>query len=105
LDLRRKGVPSTLPLDRFSLCAISQPTLLDLNGPGSYYFRDIRKFGPYHLHFTLCPRKIQSNWKVWIPVQLLNFTAVPLQLRVLVANTAAVGWNAYLSYASHRANA
>ena len=38
-------------------------------------------------------------------MQLLNFTAVPLQLRVLVANTAAVGWNAYLSYASHRANA
>jgi hypothetical protein len=105
LDLRRKGVPSTLPLDRFSLCAISQSTLLDPNSPESYYFRDFRNFGPYHLHFTLCPRKLQSNWKVWIPVQLLNFTAVPLQLRVLVANTTAVGWNAYLSYASHRANA
>lgn len=45
---------------------------------------------------------VKSNWRLWIPVQLLNFTAVPPPLRVLCANTAAVGWNAYLSFAAHR---
>ncbi|KAK0712042.1 hypothetical protein B0H67DRAFT_669796 [Lasiosphaeris hirsuta] len=38
------------------------------------------------------------NWMVWPFVQLINFRFVPLEQRVIVANTILLGWNCYLSY-------
>ncbi|KAK9806480.1 hypothetical protein WJX73_001753 [Symbiochloris irregularis] len=43
-----------------------------------------------------------TNWKIWIPFQFFNFGVVPQRLQVLASNTAAVGWNTYLSHASHK---
>ncbi|BGP07854.1 Protein required for ethanol metabolism [Rhodotorula toruloides] len=43
---------------------------------------------------------IQKNWGTWIPVQLINFSVVPLHLRLLVVNVVSLFWNAYLSYAN-----
>ncbi|GAA5861613.1 hypothetical protein JCM3774_002646 [Rhodotorula dairenensis] len=43
---------------------------------------------------------IQRNWSLWIPVQAVNFSVVPLQYRLLVVNVTSLFWNAYLSYAN-----
>eukprot|EP00884_Botryococcus_braunii_P004181 jgi/Botrbrau1/13764/Bobra.0056s0020.1 len=44
-----------------------------------------------------------KNWQIWVPFQFLNFRFVPQTLQVLVANFVALGWNTYLSFASHTA--
>lgn len=44
-----------------------------------------------------------TNWKLWVPAQLINFGVVPLHFQVLFANGVALCWNAYLSWASHTA--
>lgn len=41
---------------------------------------------------------LQKNWLIWPGVQAVNFTIVPLEMRVLVVNVVALGWNCYLSY-------
>ncbi|ODQ51159.1 hypothetical protein SAICODRAFT_60399 [Saitoella complicata NRRL Y-17804] len=41
---------------------------------------------------------LQNNWKVWPMVQVVNFSIVPTQHRLLVVNTVSVAWNSYLSY-------
>ncbi|GAA5974015.1 hypothetical protein JCM8115_005987 [Rhodotorula mucilaginosa] len=43
---------------------------------------------------------IQRNWSLWIPVQAINFSIVPLHYRLLVVNFTSLFWNAYLSYAN-----
>jgi peroxisomal membrane protein 2 len=42
-----------------------------------------------------------ANWKLWTPAQCVNFYAVPAQYHVLFANVVALGWNVYLSWATH----
>ncbi|KAF4507490.1 hypothetical protein G6O67_003982 [Ophiocordyceps sinensis] len=41
---------------------------------------------------------LQTNWMVWPFVQMINFTFLPLQHRVLFANVISIGWNCYLSW-------
>ncbi|KAM4058103.1 peroxisomal protein [Hirsutella rhossiliensis] len=41
---------------------------------------------------------LQTNWMVWPFVQIVNFTFLPLQHRVLFANIISIGWNCYLSW-------
>src|ERR1700760_1251045 len=41
---------------------------------------------------------VTRNWMVWPWVQVINFSVVPLEHRVLVVNVVALGWNCYLSY-------
>lgn len=41
---------------------------------------------------------LQTNWMVWPFVQMINFTFLPLQHRVLFANVVSIGWNCYLSW-------
>jgi hypothetical protein len=38
-----------------------------------------------------------ANWMVWPALQLVNFKFVPLQLQILVMNTAVVGWSTFLA--------
>ncbi|XP_063171877.1 peroxisomal membrane protein 2 [Candoia aspera] len=40
---------------------------------------------------------LKMNWKVWTPVQVINFTYVPLQFQVLFGNFIALLWFAYLA--------
>lgn len=42
-----------------------------------------------------------ANWKLWVPAQFINFRLVPPHLQVAFSNVIAVGWNTYLSWASH----
>lgn len=41
---------------------------------------------------------LTRNWMLWPWVQLVNFSFVPLNHRVLVVNVVSLGWNCYLSY-------
>ncbi|CAG9955175.1 hypothetical protein V2G26_011807 [Clonostachys chloroleuca] len=41
---------------------------------------------------------LKTNWLVWPFVQMINFTFMPLQHRVLFANVISIGWNSYLSW-------
>lgn len=41
---------------------------------------------------------LKTNWAVWPAFQLINFSVVPLQHRLLAVNCIAVFWNTYLSY-------
>ncbi|KAG0204055.1 Protein required for ethanol metabolism [Mortierella sp. NVP41] len=41
---------------------------------------------------------LRSNYVVWPAVQCVNFWLVPLQHRLMVVNTFALGWNSYLSH-------
>ena len=43
-----------------------------------------------------------ANWGLWIPGNFVNFRFVAPRLQVLFANVVALGWNSYLSWASHR---
>jgi len=38
-----------------------------------------------------------NAWKYWTPMQIINFYWVPLHLRVLFSNLAALLWNIYFS--------
>lgn len=39
---------------------------------------------------------LKSNWAVWPAVQLVNFTFVPVSMRLLVVNVVSIGWNCFL---------
>ncbi|KAH7321311.1 putative integral membrane protein, Mpv17/PMP22 family [Stachybotrys elegans] len=41
---------------------------------------------------------LKTNWMIWPLVQIVNFSYVPLQHRVLFANIVSIGWNSYLSF-------
>ncbi|KAK4193400.1 hypothetical protein QBC35DRAFT_481481 [Podospora australis] len=41
---------------------------------------------------------LSTNYLIWPWVQMVNFTFVPLQHRVLFVNVISIGWNCYLSY-------
>ncbi|KAF9181434.1 Protein required for ethanol metabolism [Haplosporangium sp. Z 767] len=44
------------------------------------------------------PEALKGNYVVWPAVQCFNFWLVPLQHRLMVVNTFALGWNSYLSH-------
>ena len=43
---------------------------------------------------------LQGNWMVWPFVQVVNFSYVPVDYRVLFVNGLSIFWNCYLSYVS-----
>ncbi|XP_062167921.1 protein sym-1 [Alnus glutinosa] len=45
---------------------------------------------------------VLANWKLWIPLQFLNFRFVPQQFQVLAANFIALVWNVVLSFIAHK---
>ncbi|SCU97860.1 LAFA_0G13806g1_1 [Lachancea sp. 'fantastica'] len=51
---------------------------------------------------------LKTNWMVWPAFQLVNFSLVPVQHRLLAVNVLAIFWNTFLSYrnseASHKDN-
>ncbi|GBF87840.1 40S ribosomal protein S17 [Raphidocelis subcapitata] len=38
-----------------------------------------------------------TSFNVWVPAQLINFTVVPLDLRILYVNVISIAWTAYIS--------
>ncbi|KAA8495002.1 Protein SYM1 [Porphyridium purpureum] len=40
---------------------------------------------------------IRTGWLLWIPLQLINFGLVPVDMRIIVVNVVALFWNAYLA--------
>jgi len=51
------------------------------------------------------PTALIANWVVWIPAQIVNFRYAPVKFQVLFSNVVALGWNAYLSFTAHEAEA
>ena len=45
---------------------------------------------------------VVTNWKLWVPCQIINLGFVPGHLQVLVSNIVALAWNSYVSYITHR---
>eukprot|EP00834_Sanchytrium_tribonematis_P008817 NODE_1204_length_1800_cov_0.690182.p2 type:complete len:170 gc:universal NODE_1204_length_1800_cov_0.690182:891-1400(+) len=45
---------------------------------------------------------LTTSWKVWIPVQSINLSVVPVQHRPLIIQIVALGWNAFLSYVNYQ---
>lgn len=43
-----------------------------------------------------------TNYAIWPWIQMLNFYFVPLNYRTVVVNTAALGWNTYMSWLNNR---
>ena len=43
-----------------------------------------------------------TNWKIWPAFQLLNFSIIPLQHRLMAVNVLALFWNIFLSYENSR---
>lgn len=46
---------------------------------------------------TMYPRALMTNWQVWPAIQAVNFTLVPLPLRLPFQQTAGILWTCYLS--------
>lgn len=44
---------------------------------------------------------IIANYKLWPAVQVINFTLVPVEYRVLFLQVVAVGWNTFLAWKLH----
>ncbi|KAF9107028.1 hypothetical protein BGX27_008920 [Mortierella sp. AM989] len=47
---------------------------------------------------------LKANYMVWPVVQLVNFSVMPLQLRLPFVSVIGIAWNAYLSLANSRGN-
>ena len=43
-----------------------------------------------------------TDWKVWPPLQFLNFAFVPVRYHSMVVNSVCVGWNGFLSFVTNR---
>lgn len=43
---------------------------------------------------------LQTSWMVWPFIQVVNFSVVPLDYRLLFVNGLSIFWNCYLSYIS-----
>ncbi|KIH89476.1 protein Mpv17 [Sporothrix brasiliensis 5110] len=41
---------------------------------------------------------LTANYMLWPAAQMVNFSLVPLEHRVLFVNLVSIGWNSYLSY-------
>jgi len=46
-----------------------------------------------------------ANWTYWVPVNLVNYAAVPLEFRVLYNNLASLVWTVYLSRTQNKQEA
>ncbi|SCV04897.1 LANO_0G13828g1_1 [Lachancea nothofagi CBS 11611] len=47
---------------------------------------------------------LKTNWMVWPAFQLVNFSLVPLQHRLLAVNMLAIFWNTFLSFRNSEAS-
>lgn len=45
---------------------------------------------------------LQTNYKFWPLVQIINFSFIPLENRILFVNVAAIFWNTYLSWMAYK---
>eukprot|EP00835_Amoeboradix_gromovi_P001281 NODE_55_length_26219_cov_0.194908.p15 type:complete len:171 gc:universal NODE_55_length_26219_cov_0.194908:5030-5542(+) len=45
---------------------------------------------------------LKTSWMVWIPVQSLNLSLVPVQHRPAIIQIVALGWNTFLSYTNYK---
>ena len=47
-------------------------------------------------------RVVLNTWCFWLPANLLNFTLVPLEMRVLYVTSLAIPWNVYFSFITQK---
>ena len=47
---------------------------------------------------------LKTNWMVWPAVQIINFSLVPVQHRLLAVNLVAIFWNTFLSFRNSEAS-
>jgi hypothetical protein len=59
----------------------------------------------FHMLKAEVPTALVANWALWVPSQIINFRFVPTKFQVLFSNFVALGWNAYLSFTAHEAEA
>ena len=45
---------------------------------------------------------IKASWAVWIPVQSINLSLVPVTHRPVVIQVVALGWNTFLSFINYK---
>ena len=67
--------------------------------PGANPIQSIFNKGANSLKHTL-PGVLVANWKVWPPINFLNFRYVPPMYQLLVSNLASFLWNIYLAGAT-----
>lgn len=57
---------------------------------------------PRHKMETTYWPALKSNWYLWPFAQMVNFSFVPLEHRLLFVNIVAIGWNCWLSFLNNR---
>mmetsp|Transcript_1 Transcript_1/g.5 ORF Transcript_1/g.5 Transcript_1/m.5 type:complete len:128 (+) Transcript_1:525-908(+) len=45
---------------------------------------------------------LKANWKVWVPANIVNYSVVPVDLKVLFINAVSLGFTVYLSLVANR---
>jgi protein Mpv17 len=48
---------------------------------------------------------LKANWKFWFPVCAVNYSVMPIELRIVWINVCALVWNIYLSLVQNRNSA
>jgi len=71
------------------------------NKPGEKTFTTSMKHAWQHTREVYIPTYV-VDWIVWPPLQLVNFTFVPLKYQVLYVNTCNLLWNTFLSFMANK---
>ncbi|KAI9175247.1 Protein required for ethanol metabolism [Blastocladiella emersonii ATCC 22665] len=87
------NLAARVALDQFAFSPVSVATFFSVNSLMEGLSVDETRAKLRQNYWTA----LVNNWKVWIGVQLANFYFVPVNHRLLVVNTVALGWNAYMS--------
>eukprot|EP00761_Pharyngomonas_kirbyi_P000378 gb/GECH01000378.1/.p1 GENE.gb/GECH01000378.1/~~gb/GECH01000378.1/.p1 ORF type:complete len:247 (+),score=69.52 gb/GECH01000378.1/:1-741(+) len=81
--------------------AIDQSTLAPFFGAVYIGFTDLRNGVPPSQTIQTMPKRLYDilsvSIQIWPAAQVINYSFIPLQYRVLASNTVSLGWNVYLA--------